>query len=319
MVGFDHDVVPLSNSERKLVGDVGLDRDKVGGHDSERVLVKRYVECAVHGGVDEPDPVFLALSDGHFGILASTARIDMSAVHEDIIGFGRALWRVLCNLVECRRRDIIVVCDGESTKIHVVVSCSRSFDDYRPKYAIAVLGRKVRVIPGRAELGGLEFVLSRLSRSNWAFGNSRNTVMLTAIKLTDTMPMDTGSIVSHVVLDIDNNGVTPFRPDRGTRILAVDDLKLPRASCSIRVRSGYVGNLKVVLAVISVYVTGIIEKRTVTVVPAGGAFASKSVDILYPSLQHCRVLGVFVQGPSCLSIKEAGIAPTNASELAVSQ
>jgi hypothetical protein len=46
--------------------------------------------------------------------------------------------------------------------------------------------------------------------------------MLTAIKLTDTMPMDTGSIVSHVVLDIDNNGVTPFRPDRGTRILAVD-------------------------------------------------------------------------------------------------
>jgi hypothetical protein len=36
------------------------------------------------------------------------------------------------------------------------------------------------------------------------------------------MPMDTGSIVSHVVLDIDNNGVTPFRPDHGTRILAVD-------------------------------------------------------------------------------------------------
>lgn len=222
MFGFNHDVVPLSNSERKLVGDVGLDRDKVGGHDRERVLVKRYVECAVHRGVDDPDPVFLALSDGHLGIRAFAILINMSTVDEDIIGPGRAPRRVLCDLVDCGRRDIVVVCDGKSTKICVVVDCSRSIDDHSSKYTISVLGRKVRMIPGRAELGGLEFVLSCLSGSNWAFGNSRNTVMLTAIKLTDTMPMDTGSIVSHVVLDIDNNGVTPFRPDHGTRILAVD-------------------------------------------------------------------------------------------------
>lgn len=67
------------------------------------------------------------------------------------------------------------------------------------------------------------------------------------------------------------------------------------------------------------YVMEIIEERTVTVVPAGGAFASKSVEILYPSLQHWRVLGVFVQAPSCLSAKVAGTAPADASELAVSK
>jgi hypothetical protein len=36
----------------------------------------------------------------------------------------------------------------------------------------------------------------------------------------------------------------------------------------------------------------------VTVVPSGGAFASKSVEILKPLLQQLRVRGPFVQAPS---------------------
>jgi hypothetical protein len=58
---------------------------------------------------------------------------------------------------------------------------------------------------------------------------------------------------------------------------------------------------------------------TVTVVPSGGALASKSVAILYPLLQQLRVRGPFVHAPSCLSVREAGMALANASEPADSQ
>jgi hypothetical protein len=39
-------------------------------------------------------------------------------------------------------------------------------------------------------------------------------------------------------------------------------------------------------------------RLTVTVVPSGGDFASKSVEMLYPLLQHCRVCGELVHAPS---------------------
>jgi hypothetical protein len=39
-------------------------------------------------------------------------------------------------------------------------------------------------------------------------------------------------------------------------------------------------------------------RLTVTVVPSGGDFASKSVEMLYPLLQHCRVFGELVHAPS---------------------
>jgi hypothetical protein len=43
--------------------------------------------------------------------------------------------------------------------------------------------------------------------------------------------------------------------------------------------------------------------HTVTVFPAGGDFASKSVDMLKPLVQQFLVLGVFVQAPSCRSMR----------------
>ena len=58
-----------------------------------------------------------------------------------------------------------------------------------------------------------------------------------------------------------------------------------------------------------------------TVMPSGGALASKSVAILYPSAQQLRVRAVFVHAPSdtCLSMREAGMALAKASEPADSQ
>jgi hypothetical protein len=42
----------------------------------------------------------------------------------------------------------------------------------------------------------------------------------------------------------------------------------------------------------------VISRSYVTVLPAGGDLASKSVEILKPSCQQLRVFGEFVQAPS---------------------
>ena len=44
------------------------------------------MEGAVHGGVDDPDAVLLALGDGHLGVLASALRVDVGTVDEDVLG-----------------------------------------------------------------------------------------------------------------------------------------------------------------------------------------------------------------------------------------
>jgi hypothetical protein len=54
-----------------------------------------------------------------------------------------------------------------------------------------------------------------------------------------------------------------------------------------------------------------IDQLTGTVVPSGGAFASKSVAILKPLLQQLRVRGPFVHAPSGAGDAEVACLPTS--------
>lgn len=178
LICIDHNVIALADSKRKLSSNERLDRNEVRGHDREGMSIERNTESAVHGGVDNSYAVFLSLGDGHLCIFA-TACTDMSAVDENIVGAGRASLGVLCYLVESKSLGVVVVCERQDTQILVVIDCGRAINDHGANHTIAILSRPMRVVPGRAELGRSESVLASLSGGDWAFCNSRDTVLLT--------------------------------------------------------------------------------------------------------------------------------------------
>jgi hypothetical protein len=180
----------------------------------------------VHGSVDDPDAVLFALGDGHLGIFAATAWAFVGTVDENVVRERWANLRVLSDLIKCESRGVVVICDGKDTKVLVVVCCGRSIDDHCSKHTITILSRPVRVVPGRSELCSLETVLASLSRGNRALCDARYAVVLTAVELTDTVPVNACAIVFHAVLDIDDNCITPFCSDGWARILTIYQLKL---------------------------------------------------------------------------------------------
>jgi hypothetical protein len=103
------------------------------------------------------------------------------------------------------------------------------------------------MIPRRSKLGGSPLVLAGFSWSNGAFGDSRHSVLLTGVVLPDTMPVDSGSVVFEAVLDIDDDPITPFRSHNGSWILTIDKHHGLDRAASIRVCSGSIGNLEIVL------------------------------------------------------------------------
>jgi len=93
-------------------------------------------------------------------------------------------------------------------------------------------------------LSSLERVGLGLSRGKWALGNTVDTIGANTVQLTNTMPVHTGSVVLHGVLDSDTDHITPGRLDDRTRVLAVDE-QTRRAAIAIRVTRG-VGDLEVI-------------------------------------------------------------------------
>ena len=152
--------------------------------------------------------------------------------------------------IERESWGVVVICDGQNTKILVIVGCRRSVADYGSEYAIAILSRPVRVVPARAELGSLEYVLASLSGGDWAFRDARDSILLTRVVLTNTVPVDSSAVVLHAILDIDNNSITPFGPNSRTWVLIVDQLEVSTPRASIQMRFCHIGNFKVVLLVV---------------------------------------------------------------------
>jgi hypothetical protein len=103
------------------------------------------------------------------------------------------------------------------------------------------------MVPRCTELSGPELVLAGSAGRNWALGDSRHSVVLAGVELSDTVPVDTGAVVIEVIFDIDDNGVTPFSSHKRPRILAVDEHHIPGSAVSIGVGPGNIGDLEVVL------------------------------------------------------------------------
>lgn len=71
-------------------------------------------------------------------------------------------------------------------------------------------------------MGSAPCVSLGITRSNGALGDRGNTIHLVGVVLTNTVPVNSRSVVGHVVGDMDNDSVTPVCNDGGARNGAVD-------------------------------------------------------------------------------------------------
>lgn len=79
------------------------------------------------------------------------------------------------------------------------------------------------MVPARAELRDLESIRLGIARSQSTLRDAVHAVLASRMVLSDTMPMDRGTIVLHRIFDVDDELVAPGRSNGGTRVLAVEE------------------------------------------------------------------------------------------------
>ena len=73
--------------------------------------------------------------------------------------------------------------------------------------------------------------------------------MLARVELTKSVPMNTGTVVLHVVFDSNDKSITPFSSDERSWILSIDQMNLTRARTAIRLGNCGICDHQVVLRV----------------------------------------------------------------------
>ena len=82
------------------------------------------------------------------------------------------------------------------------------------------------VIPGSAVLNGEKVIDIIFQWSDVALGNTVDAVHFRSTELSYTMPVNSGSIVTKKISDIDHNLIPPARLNPGTRILSIEHFAL---------------------------------------------------------------------------------------------
>lgn len=196
------------------------------------MTVKGNVEVVVRAGVNEADEMLLARSE-RVDVVRASRRTRLLAVDEDRVGS----WRAVGALRERRHLEeglVVPVGQRQGTEVDVIVgrrrtciglvkvltmrsSAGRTIDDDGANDTVAVLAREMRVVPGRSVLSGTEDVGLGLAGCKRAFGHTGSAVEDRSAELTDTVPVDVGTVVCQGVLDSDLNGITPENVSIGQR------------------------------------------------------------------------------------------------------
>lgn len=121
--------------------------------------------------------------------------------------------------------DVILYQDG--AEVNVPIAAGRTMDDQRARKTIRILAgyqhrchifcseglhylkRVVTMVPRMAVLQGAELVSKLISFGNWALSDAVDTIHLVRKQLTNTMPMYCGSVLVIVILDVNDQLITP--------------------------------------------------------------------------------------------------------------
>ena len=152
-----------------------------------------------------------------------------------------------------KKNEYSQIVHHDSSHVDVVVGSCRAVDDDWATDTIAILDQVMRVIPRGTILSSLPRVCAGLTWGKSALCNTWNTVVGVCAQLTDTVPMDSSTVVAHVISDFDNNIVTPVAldgraRDSGWASVVRDSQALTAGAIKV---AGSVGDSQAVLAGLS--------------------------------------------------------------------
>ena len=93
------------------------------------------------------------------------------------------------------RTSMVPVTNKDRVPCFIPVGTGRPMDKQRTSNAIRILERVMTVVPGMTVLGRLEIVGESVIGSYGALRNTVDPIIRVCMKLTDTMPVDSSSIV----------------------------------------------------------------------------------------------------------------------------
>jgi hypothetical protein len=171
---------------------------------SEFVIVERDTECIVRRRIDETQSILLSFDKVLCLRIASCASLDVRSVDQDSVGIRR--WPSSLKIIVCQQTllpgcSVIPISEDVRSQIIIIVGRCRAVDHNRSESTITVLRAEVRMVPGRAELGGLEGICFGVSRSKWAFCDPRDTSLRARSELSDTVPVYACAVVLDRVLE----------------------------------------------------------------------------------------------------------------------
>ena len=169
--------------------------------------------------------MLLSGRESDLAVLALACSVFVGTINQNGVGVGRWHGQLGVRAGDCGNLEhglIIPISDGIRAEIDVVVGGSRSIENDRTNDAVTILARVVGVVPRRSILSGLEGVGVCISRSNWALRDARNTIGTAVVQLPQTVPVDGGSIVLHLVGDCHRDHVAPVGHNCRSRILIVN-------------------------------------------------------------------------------------------------
>jgi len=173
--------------------------------------------------VDDTEQVLLALLHNPTCAFtsASIRRLVLSIEHV-VGGWGQGSsdsGNVIGHLEDSLAESLV---NHDGAHIIIVVCCGRSVDDDGASDTTSILSQGVRVIPTSSISRGVPNVGSGRSWCDSTLSNTGNTILVVRANLSDTMPMDSGGIVSESVDNSDLDHIAPVGNDWLTRSLAID-------------------------------------------------------------------------------------------------
>lgn len=150
--------------------------------------------------VDDAEPVLLAGLEDSLPLRARPL-VGVRAVDQAVLHSGRS--SDLSRVPQSEGLSVAPVVEEEDTKVLVIVGSGGSVQHHSSVQAFRILQTEVAVVPGRAILRDLELVGHRVARHDGALGDARDAVLLCAVQLPQSMPVNRRSVVGKVVCDVD--------------------------------------------------------------------------------------------------------------------
>lgn len=191
--------------------------------------------------VDDSEQVLLASFDNPSSRLTRSGVLVGVLAVEQVV--GGSLSTSGCGVLLGQVEDALIplLINHDSTKIQVVVRCSRSVDNDRTTNTSTVLRQQMAVVPSGTIGGCNPCVGSALTRSDTTFGDTWNTILVVGAVLQDTMPVNSGCVACHLVGDCDYDCITPVRDNCITWSLAIDG-EACNGFASISINHGILNN-----------------------------------------------------------------------------